>query len=282
MNNSADRLCGCSFIHAGQTLRAGLELAQSFGFENVDIAVGGGNAHCDIVEVARNSVRFADEVRRESEALGLRVNECFALNFGAPINTPNATTRKQTRELFRSLCDFASRAGFKSVMLIAGPEHETLGREYSQELAATALRELVKIASENSLLLNMEADCDSCVNTPEAARDLCEQVPELGLTLDHSHFICQGIAPERIEVLYPFTRHVHVRQSAAGKIVTPVEQGIVDFSDMLQKLKTCGYSGLFCVEYLSLTPDETARENAEAGTRAMKKQLLEYLNEEIS
>jgi sugar phosphate isomerase/epimerase len=281
MKNSANqRICGCSFIRPNQTLREGLELAKSFGFENVDIAVGGGNAHFDIVEVAQNPARFADEVRRESERLQLQINECFALNFGAPINSPDATTRKQTRELFRGLCDFASRAGFKSVMLIAGPQHEGAGREYSRFQAASALNELVEIASKNNLLLNLEADCDSCVSTPEEARELCERVPHLGLTLDHSHFICQGISPQCIEILYPLARHVHVRQSAPSHIVTPVENGVVDFLDVLQKLKACGYDGLFCVEYLALTPDETARENAETRTRAIKKQMLEVLEKE--
>jgi sugar phosphate isomerase/epimerase len=278
MNHIESRLCGCSFIHPNPTLRAGLELAKSLGFQNVDIAAGGANAHFDIVEVAQHPVRFADEVRRESEALELQINECFALNFGAPINTPNAAMQKRTRELFRGLCDFAARAGFKSIMLIAGPTHETLGREYSQLQAATALQELVKIAGENDLLLNLEADCDSCVSTPEAARELCERVPSLGLTLDHSHFICQGIAPERIEMLYPLARHVHVRQSAPQCIVAPVEEGAVDFQDVLQKLKQCGYEGLFCVEYLALTPDENAAREAEERTRAMKKQIRNFLH----
>jgi sugar phosphate isomerase/epimerase len=277
MNHAANRLCGCSFIHAHQTLREGLELAKSFGFSRVDIAVGGGNAHYDILEVAQNPARFADEVRRESEALQLQINECFALNFGAPINTPSAMQRNQTRELFRGLCDFAARAKFQSVMLIAGPEHDGLSPEYSRLQAPTALNELVQIAGEKDLLLNLEADCDSCVSTPEAARELCERVPNLGLTLDHSHFICQGIEPARIEVLYPFARHVHVRQSAPSQIVAPVNKGIVDFPDVLQKLSACGYDGLFCIEYLALTPDENASREAETQTFAMKELLGEIL-----
>jgi sugar phosphate isomerase/epimerase len=102
-------------------------------------------------------------------------------------------------------------------------------------------------------------------------------VPGLGLTLDHSHFICQGISPQRIEILYPLARHVHVRQSAPNEIVTPVENGVVVFLDVLQKLKASGYDGLFCIEYLALTPNETARENAETRTRAMKQELLNHI-----
>lgn len=277
MNHIDSRLCGCSFIHPNQTLRAGLEWAKSFGFDCVDIAVGGANAHFDIVEVAQHPARFADAVRRESEVLELQTNECFALNFGAPINAPEAAMQKRTRELFRGLCDFASRAGFKSIVLLAGPTHGEWGLEYSQLQAATALNELVKIADKNDLFLNVEADCDSCIKTPEAARELCERVPGLGLTLDHSHFICQGIEAERIEMLYSFARHVHVRQSAPNHIVTSVENGVADFSDVLQKLQMCGYDGLFCIEYLALTPDENAAREAEERTRAMKKQMQEIL-----
>ena len=279
MNFNATRLCGCSFIHGQQTLAQGLDLVERLEFSWVDIGVGGTNAHFDATQVARDPTRYADEVRRETAARNLQINECFALNFGAPINAPEAATRRHTRELFRGLCEFAAGAKFQSVMLIAGPTHTAVGRESSRDLAALALGELVEIAGDYDLLLNLEADSESCVNTPEDARDLCERVPGLGLTLDLSHFVCQGIAPERLEVLYPYARHLHVRQAARGCIVAPADRGEIDFADTLQKLEICGYHGLLCIEYLSFSPDDATRRDSEQQTLTMKNNIAQLIGE---
>ncbi len=207
------RLCGCSFIHPGRSLHEGLQLVHEFGFSRVDIAVGGSNAHFSPVEVAQNPRRFADEVRRETEHFALTPNECFVLNFDEPINTPDLKQRKETRDLFVGLCEFAQMANFKSVLLIPGPIYPELGERASLDLAVNAFSDLVKIAISRNLQLNIEADYESCAHTPEAAKELCQRVPGLGLTLDYSHFICQDIAPERIEILHPYTRHIHIRQA---------------------------------------------------------------------
>jgi sugar phosphate isomerase/epimerase len=273
LKDFASRWCGCSFVHSRQSLAQGLQLARSFGFDTVDIGVGGANRHFDPIEVAQSPWYFAEEVRCETEKFDLLPNECFALNFGEPINTPDLEQRCRTVALFKGLCQFARQARFNSVMLLAGPIHQGLGPERSLDLAVEAYSELVEIAAEHNLQLNVEADSESCVHTPAAAEELCQRVPGLGLTLDYSHFISQGIEQGEVECLHPFTRHIHIRQAAPGQIVTDVESGTIDFARVLQSLNEAGYQGLFCIEYLSLNPTPQARQQAEDRTLAMHREL---------
>lgn len=267
------RLCGCSFIHPERTLREGLQLVKGFGLTHVDIGVGGGNAHFDPIEVAENPAQFADEVRLETEHFSITPNECFTLNFGAPMNTPDVDVRKETRLLFRGLCNFAKRAQCKSVLVIPGPIYPELGASCSLDLAALALVDLVSIAGEYNVQLNIEADYESCANTPEAAKELCERVTGLGLTLDYSHFIYQNISPQRIVILHPYTRHIHIRQATPGNIVTDVDDGIIDYTDVISQLEKSGYNGLYCIEYLTLDAKKSTFTISEKRTQNMIEEM---------
>jgi sugar phosphate isomerase/epimerase len=218
-------------------------------------------------------------VIREAGRLGVQPNECFLLNFGWPINSPDAERRQRTHELFPGVCRFASAIGCKSILVIPGPVLTDQSKERSLELSAGALQNLAAIAGDFSLHLNAEADIDSCASTPEAAEELCKRVPGLGLTLDYSHFVCQGIEPARIERLHRFTRHLHVRQAAPGQIATEIDDGVIDFSAVLRQLESTGYSGLYCVEYLALTPGEDAGCCAEQRTLDARYQLEHYFRE---
>jgi sugar phosphate isomerase/epimerase len=250
------RLCGCSFAHPDQTLAQGLEWVARHGFSHADLGVGGANGHFKPIEVAENPEIFAAQVYREAQRLGLHLNECFVLNFGWPINTPDLARRRETLRLFPGLCRFAAAAGCCSILLIPGPVHLHLAPDQSLELAAVALEELVQIASAHNLRLHVEADLDSCANSPETADALCRRVKDLFLTLDYSHFICQGIDAARIERLHPYTGHLHIRQAAPGKLAAPVDEGTIDFARVLGQLDAAGYKGLYCIEYLSVDVEQ--------------------------
>lgn len=133
--------------------------------------------------------------------------------------------------------------------------HPEIGAEKSFDLSVTALNELAKIADGHGVRLHVEADMESCANTPELADELCRRTPKLHLTLDYSHFICQGIDALRVERLFPHVRHLHIRQAAPGQIATPVEQGTIDFHHIINQLEVGGYRGLYCIEYLTLDPE---------------------------
>jgi sugar phosphate isomerase/epimerase len=242
-----------------------LEWVRRRGFHHADVAIGGANAHASPIEVAGNPGSFAHQVCEAARGLGLHLNECFVLNFGWPINSPDAARRDETARLFPGLCRFAAAAGFASILLIPGPVHPQLGPEKSLELSVAALGELATMAAAYGVRLHVEADADSCANTPQSAEELCRRTGNLYLTLDYSHFICQGIEAARIERLHPHARHLHIRQAAPGRLVAPVEDGTIDFGRVLRQLEASGYRGLYCIEYLNDEP--------EARTAAMVERL---------
>jgi sugar phosphate isomerase/epimerase len=207
------------------------------------------------MEVALHPESFARQVLEKTGRLGLQPNECFVLNFGWAINSPDLAQRRETARLFPGLCRFAAAAHFASILLIPGPVHSELGPEKSLDLSVAALGDLAEIAADHGLRLHMEADVDSCANTPELADDLCRRTKNLFLTLDYSHFICQGIDPARVERLHPHTRHLHIRQATPGRLVAPADAETIDFGRVLSQLEASGYRGLYCIEYLNDEPE---------------------------
>lgn len=246
-----ERMCGTTFIYPGKTLEAGMEFARKFDFHAVDVGIGGINGHMLPTDAARDPIRVAHQVKKAADQHGLELHECFSLNFGPPINDPDPLVQQRTKELFGGLCRFAREAGFEGVMLIPGPVHPQIGQKRSLELAADAFADLLPIAVEHRLRLDVEADCASCAHTPDAAEELCQRVPGLHLALDYSHFIYHGFRHEQIERLDRYAGHVHIRQASTHRIVEDVDAGALDLPRLIQHLRQTDYCGRFCVEYLS-------------------------------
>ena len=247
-----DRLCGCTFIHAGRSLEAGMASAVAFGFRTVDIAAGSTQAHWPVAQVIAEPQRVAEQVRSAAHKFDLRVNECLTLDLGPPINHPDRAVRRQTAAQFPALARFAAAAGLRSVLLIPGPVHDQVGAARSLDLAVEALGELAAIATDHGVRLHVEADCDSCANTPELALQLCQRTPGIRLTLDYSHFVYLGIDQRQVDALLAHAGHVHIRQAAADRIIAPAAEPTIDFARIVRCLDELRYNGLFCIEYLQI------------------------------
>ena len=73
--------------------------------------------------------------------------------------------------------------------------------------------------------------------------------------LDYSHFICQGYTQSEVDILIPYTRHVHLRQVKMDfyKPNFKKEQleGTIKFSLVLDNLRIAGFDGYLSVEYVN-------------------------------
>jgi len=249
MNGS---IAACTFVFPGRTVQQGIAEAASLGVQYVDIGAGGANAHWDTQAILQNGDRLAKETCVALQVNGVHANECFALDFGAPNNSPNQDERRYALEQFPRLADFAAAVGCNSVMQLAGPIHESLGRTGAIQCAAETLSAMAEIAAARGLAMHIEPDCGSCVNEPEYVAEFCRLAPDVKLTLDYSHFICQGFSQTDVEPLHRFAGHVHVRQASPGQIVSDVDRGVIDMARLVSTLRRDGYAGLFSVEYLYL------------------------------
>jgi sugar phosphate isomerase/epimerase len=84
---------------------------------------------------------------------------------------------------------------------------------------------------------------------PDAAAELCERVPGLGLTLDPSHYIAGPNQAASFERVYPFVRHVHLRDTGRkpDQFQVRVGQGEIEYGRIVAHLARFGYDRLLTV-----------------------------------
>jgi sugar phosphate isomerase/epimerase len=78
---------------------------------------------------------------------------------------------------------------------------------------------------------------------------LCERVPGLGLTLDPSHYINGPHQSAAFDEIFPFVRHVQLRDTgkAPGKFQVRVGQGEIEYGRIISQLQRCRYDRLLSV-----------------------------------
>jgi sugar phosphate isomerase/epimerase len=119
-----------------------------------------------------------------------------------------------------------------------------------RERAAGVLRRFVAQAGEHNIRVSIEPHVDSVAPTPDTARALVEQVEGLGITLDWSHLVTQGIKPDDTAPLLGYVRHVQVRQAAPMRLQTPFEQGVLNLKKVMTLLLSAGYDDVLTIEHM--------------------------------
>jgi sugar phosphate isomerase/epimerase len=74
--------------------------------------------------------------------------------------------------------------------------------------------------------------------------------PGLTLTLDYTHFTCQGIVDDEIEPLLAFASHFHARGACRGKLQASMKEDTIDYGRVLQALNNIDYPGFIVLEYV--------------------------------
>jgi sugar phosphate isomerase/epimerase len=272
------RIAGSTFSFGDIDLEASLQILSNLGFNLTDVGAGWSNYHQVLPQQAVDDPKGqAEALRRLTEQYGISVSELFIMHFGEPINHPDAETRRWTRGMFAGIVDFAHRAGFESLMMIPGHVHEEDGQTPEEAFAISAeeLRWMVSAAGDSDLQCNIEPCADSIAHDPADAVRLCEAVPGLGLTVDYAHQVQLGLGHEQIEVLHPYARHFHAKQSAPGTFQTRPDAGVIDFPRLVRKMLQDGYDGVMSVEFV--TTQDTAAWDMPAETARLKQILKDAL-----
>jgi len=248
------RIAGATFSFGDLTLEESAEVLREIGFNLADVGAGW-NRYDQIMpqEAVDNPDQQAQRLQRVMGRNGLGVSELFITHFGKPINHPDPDVRTWTRGMYEGITTFAQKAGFESVMMIPGHVHNELGQtaEEAFETSVTELKALVAVAAEKGLCCNIEPCVGSIAERPVDAVRLVQAVPGLGLTLDYAHQVQLGLGHEEIEVLHPYARHVHAKQSAPGAFQARADEGVIDFGRIIRKLKADNYDGVVCVEFVT-------------------------------
>ncbi len=147
-------------------------------------------------------------------------------------------------EQFRAICKLARLLTVATISMPAAP----LGADWDAEVKR--LKHLVHIASADSVNLNVETRMGTLTEWPDQAVKLCERVPGLGLTLDPSHYICGPNQNRNYDHVFPYVRHVHLRDTGRtpDKLQVRVGQGELEYSRLVSLLERYRYDRLLSVE----------------------------------
>ena len=208
-------------------------------FSKVDVAIHEQGPHLRPSEVAADVNLAAHRIR-----IGPSLTPGA---FSVEIDTDDA---QEFHRQLRSLCHLARLSTVATITLTASPAGTDLDAEVKR------LTPLVRLAQEEGIVLTVETRMNTLTEDPEIAVRLCERVPGLGLTLDPSHYIAGPHHGKSYDQVFPYVRHVHLRDTgrAPDQFQVRVGQGEIEYGRIISYLSRHGYDRLLTVEILDI-PD---------------------------
>jgi sugar phosphate isomerase/epimerase len=218
-----------------QTLRTIAELE----FGKVDVAIHEKGPHLRPSEVARDVGLALQRIR-----IGPSLSPAA---FDVEIET--ADEAEYCRQL-RAICHLARLAMVSVITIPVASAGCGLDAEVKR------LTALVQLAGAEGIVLAAETRIGTLTEIPDTAVELCKRVPGLGLTLDPSHYIAGPHQGKSYDQVYPYVRHVHLRDTGrnAEQFQVRVGQGEVEYGRIIAQLSRRGYDRLLTVEINDL-PD---------------------------
>ena len=254
----------CAFNFKGLRNDESLRLIRGMGFKYADVEVVSSKAQINQLQAAAEPDRVGSELRELAAALELVLAEFFVVDVeidGTSVtpNHPDAAVRSRAVEQFRRLCRCAEISGCRSVMVVPGSPRE--GAEFEAEWATSVvtLRQMVAIARDHGLRLNVEPHSGSIATTPELAARLPREVEGLTYVLDYAHFTHQDFPQEEVYPLHEFTSHMHAKPCGLGLGKISVHLMTLDFKAIIEHLVARDWDGIISCECIwpVETPDMT-------------------------
>lgn len=213
-------------------LERALRLINELEFSKVEIAIHEQGAHVRPSEVVRDIPLAAQRIR-----IGPSLSPAA---FCVDIETP---THQEYVSQLKAICKLARMSAVSVLTIPAASNRSGVDAEIVR------LRELVHLVEAEGMVLTVTTRTGTLTETPALAVELCERVPGLGLTLDPSHFINGPHQGAPFDEVYPYVRHVHLRDSgrAPGKFQVRVGQGEVEYGRIISQLERCRYDRLLTV-----------------------------------
>lgn len=122
--------------------------------------------------------------------------------------------------------------------------------------AVERLKAIREIHAARGLTTCMKTHRGLVGELPGDAVRLCEAVPDLGLTLEASHYLVGANQGEPFWQVLPHVRHVTLRDARIIPVSLQMTPGYgdVDFGQIISRLHERGYEGKFAIEYVDLRP----------------------------
>jgi sugar phosphate isomerase/epimerase len=211
----------CSTLCFGKyTLDRALQLISDLEFSKVDVALHEQGPHLRPSEVATDVNRFAQRIR-----IGATLSPAA---LSVEINAGGEEYMRQ----FRAVCRLARLATVPVISIPAA----TAGSGMDAEVAR--LTNLVRCAEAEGVILTVDTRIGTLTEHPATALELCHRVPNLGLTLDPSHYIAGPNQGKNYDPVFPHVRHVRLRDTGRGpeQFQVRVGQGEIEYGRIVAQL----------------------------------------------
>jgi sugar phosphate isomerase/epimerase len=108
----------------------------------------------------------------------------------------------------------------------------------------------VKVAEHEGVILTVETHAATVTADPLGAAELCRRVPGLALTLDPSHYLIGPHGPIEYDNLYPYVRHVRLRDtgSVPEQFQVRIGQGGLEYGRIISQLDRVHYDRALTVD----------------------------------
>jgi sugar phosphate isomerase/epimerase len=236
-----------------------LRLIGELEFSKLDVAIHEHGAHLRPSEVAQDVGYAAQRIR-----IGPSLSPAA---FSVEIDAPDP---EEYRRQLRAICRLARTSTVAVITISASSSGSGIDAEVKR------LKDLVQLAETEGLVLSVATRMGTLTENPDTAVELCERVPGLGLTLDPSHFVAGPHQGKSFDQVYPFVRHVHLRDTgrSPGQFQVRVGQGEIEYGRVVAQLTRHRYNRLLTVDIQDVPEAPFAMEPE---VRKLK-YLLESLN----
>jgi sugar phosphate isomerase/epimerase len=248
----------CSLSAFKTDFSQALDSARELGFRHVDLICIPGWNHIVPAELADEFDSVAEQVEQLLSENNL---EPVAMNCGLPATyMRDAETCEERDRQVDALARLAQRLGVQVASFYPGYKVED--RPWQDVLAdsAESCREIVGAGEQHDVLFAIELHYDTPVQTLEQCHWLLEEVPELMVAYDPSHFAMQGIDLRNTAGLLDRSVHMHLRDAAPEQMCVPVGEGTVDFGWLVDAMGHRAYDGHWSIEYLPGAVDDVRAE----------------------
>ena len=216
-------------------------------FSKVDVAIHEQGPHLRPSQVVEDVGLASQQIR-----IGPSLSPAA---FSVQIDTPEA--QEYHRQL-QAVCHLARLSTVPVITIPAASSGSGIDAEISR------LSALVHLANVEGIVLTVETRIGTLTESPDIAAELCKRVPGLGLTLDPSHYIAGPHQGKGFDQVYPYVRHVHLRDTGRSPehFQVRVGQGEVEYGRIISHLSRYNYDRLLTVEICDI-PDAPFAMDAE-------------------
>lgn len=231
----------CSTLcFAKHSLDEALRTIREMNFTKADLAIHEDGPHLKPSDLTGDLTKIAQRLRA--------TNVSFAAIHARFSDYDGPEIRKQ----FRGVCRLARLLTVPLVSILAAPK----GSDPDVDVAR--LQDWVEIAQVEGVILTVETNSTTLTAEPSNAIELCKRVPGLGLTLDPSYYISREHGPIDFDKLYPYVRHVRLRDSASKpeSFQVRVGMGELEYGKLVTHLDRCRYDRALTVDVREMPSEE--------------------------